>query len=160
MRERELKCSILKLWSDKTMIRCYCQGISGSQACMKMPLYSLNIHLLRGEFIDCIVHGVTKSQTWLSDFCRGASLSSPAQWTWVWVGSRSCWWAGKPGVLQSMRSQTVGHDWATELNWGDHHLLLDGRACLKTARTSSNWNFSRISIYGYFLKMFYAQLSR
>ena len=24
---------------------------------------------------------------------------------------------GKPGVLQSMGSQRVGHDWATELNW-------------------------------------------
>ena len=26
------------------------------------------------------------------------------------------WWTGKPGMLQSMRSQTVGHGWATELN--------------------------------------------
>ena len=25
--------------------------------------------------------------------------------------------AGRPGMLQSMRSQIVGHDWATELNW-------------------------------------------
>ena len=31
--------------------------------------------------------------------------------------SRSWWWTGKPGVLQSMGSQRVGHDWATELNW-------------------------------------------
>ena len=30
---------------------------------------------------------------------------------------RSWWWTGKPGVLQSMGSQRVGHDWATELNW-------------------------------------------
>ena len=27
------------------------------------------------------------------------------------------WWTGKPGVLQSMGLQRVGHDWATELNW-------------------------------------------
>ena len=26
-------------------------------------------------------------------------------------------WSGRPGVLQSMGSQTVGHDWGTELNW-------------------------------------------
>ena len=26
-------------------------------------------------------------------------------------------WTGKPGVLQSMGSQRVGHNWATELNW-------------------------------------------
>ena len=28
----------------------------------------------------------------------------------------SWWWTGKPGVLQSMGSQRVRHDWATELN--------------------------------------------
>ena len=35
----------------------------------------------------------------------------------VWVSSRSWWWTGKPGMLQSMVSQRVRHDWATELNW-------------------------------------------
>ena len=29
----------------------------------------------------------------------------------------SWWWTGRPGVLQFMGSQRVGHDWATELNW-------------------------------------------
>ena len=29
----------------------------------------------------------------------------------------SWWWTGRPGVLRFMVSQTVGHDWATELNW-------------------------------------------
>ena len=42
------------------------------------------------------------------------------QWTWVWVYSRSWWWTGKPGVLQSMGSQSVRLNW-TELNL--HHLL-------------------------------------
>ena len=42
-------------------------------------------------------------------------MASPTQWTWVWASSRSWWWIGKPGVLQSMRSQRAGHDWATEL---------------------------------------------
>ena len=32
---------------------------------------------------------------------------------------RSWWWTGRPGVLQFMGSQGVGHDWATELNWSD-----------------------------------------
>ena len=36
-------------------------------------------------------------------------------WTWVWVSSGSWWWTGKPGVLQSMGSQRVRHDWA--LKW-------------------------------------------
>ena len=34
-----------------------------------------------------------------------------------WVGSRSWWWTGNPGMLQSMESQRVEPDWATELNW-------------------------------------------
>ena len=29
------------------------------------------------------------------------------QWTWEWASSRSWWWTGKPGVLQSMGSQRV-----------------------------------------------------
>ena len=43
-------------------------------------------------------------------------MTSPTQWTWVWVSSRSWWWTGKPGVLQSMGSQRVGHGCETELN--------------------------------------------
>ena len=37
------------------------------------------------------------------------------RWTWVWASSGSCWWTGKPGILQSMGSQRVRHNWATEL---------------------------------------------
>ena len=44
-------------------------------------------------------------------------MASPTQWTWVWVSSRSWWWTGRPGMLQSMGLQRVGHNWATELNW-------------------------------------------
>ena len=46
-------------------------------------------------------------------------MASPTQWTRVWVGSRSWWWTGRPGVLQSMGSQRVRHNWATELNWAE-----------------------------------------
>ena len=42
-------------------------------------------------------------------------MASPTQWTWVWGSSRSWWWTERPGMLQSMGSQRVGHDWATEL---------------------------------------------
>ena len=43
-------------------------------------------------------------------------MASSTQWTWLWVNSRTWWWTGRPGMLQSMGSQRVGHDWATELN--------------------------------------------
>ena len=40
-------------------------------------------------------------------------MTSVTRWTWVWASSGSWWWTGKPGVLQSMGSQRVGHDWVT-----------------------------------------------
>ena len=42
-------------------------------------------------------------------------MASLTRWTWVWVNSKSWWWTGRPGLLQFMGSQRVGHDWATEL---------------------------------------------
>ena len=44
-------------------------------------------------------------------------MASSTRWTRVWVSSGSWLWTGKPGVLQSMGSQRVKHDWATKLNW-------------------------------------------
>ena len=44
-------------------------------------------------------------------------MASMTRWTWVWASSGPWWWTGKPGVLQSMESQRVRHDWETELNW-------------------------------------------
>ena len=44
-------------------------------------------------------------------------MASRTQWTCVWVNSMNWWRIGRPGVLQSMGSQRVGYDWATELNW-------------------------------------------
>ena len=47
-------------------------------------------------------------------------MASPTQWTWVWVNSRSWWWTERPGILQSIGSQRVRHDWVTELNWTEY----------------------------------------
>ena len=44
-------------------------------------------------------------------------MASPTQWTWVWVSSGCWWWTGKPRVLQSMGSERVRRDGATDLNW-------------------------------------------
>ena len=48
---------------------------------------------------------------------RDGWMASPTRWTWVWVSSWSWWWTGKPGMLQSMGSQRVRHNWVTDLNW-------------------------------------------
>ena len=48
----------------------------------------------------------TKRMRWLDSITNLMSLSS------------GCWqWTGKPGMLQSMASPRVRHDWATVMNW-------------------------------------------
>ena len=56
------------------------------------------------------VHGVLRGwqrMKWLDGITNPIDI--------VWASSGSSWWTGKPGMLQSMGSQRVGHDWATEL---------------------------------------------
>ena len=42
-------------------------------------------------------------------------MASLTRWTWVWADSGSWWSTGKPGMMQSMESQRVRHNWVTEL---------------------------------------------
>ena len=44
-------------------------------------------------------------------------MASPTQRTSVWASSSSWLWTGKAGMLQSIGSQSVKHNQATELNW-------------------------------------------
>ena len=53
---------------------------------------------------------------------------------WVFASSRSWWWTGKPGMLQSMGSQIVRHNWATELNWTELNT-----ACRVFSSLTSDW---------------------
>ena len=41
-------------------------------------------------------------------------MASPTQWTRVYTSSGTCWWTGQPGVLQSMGSQRIRHNWLTD----------------------------------------------
>ena len=42
-------------------------------------------------------------------------MASLTWWTWVWASSRSWWWTGKPGMLQSTGSQSLNT--TEQLNW-------------------------------------------
>ena len=43
-------------------------------------------------------------------------MAPPTWWAWVWAIYKSWWWPGRPGMMQSMGEQRVGHDWAAKLN--------------------------------------------
>ena len=55
---------------------------------------------------------------------RDGWMASLMQWTWIWLSSRSWWWTGKPGMLQSSGSRKVGPNWVTELNWLNNNYML------------------------------------
>ena len=57
-------------------------------------------------------------------------MASATWWTWLWASFRSWWRTVSPGMLQSMWSQRVRHNWATELNW-----------TYPIANTICNWMF-------------------
>ena len=66
--------------------------------------------------LDCKIKPVNPkgNQSWGWDGC----MASLTWWTWVWASSESWWWTGKPGVLQSMGSQS--QTWLEWLNWTEH----------------------------------------
>ena len=71
-------------------------------------------------------------------------MASLTRWTWVWVNSRSWWWTGRPGVLQFMGSQRVGHNWATELNWTEYILsYFIFTKSYENGRIISVWNLKK-----------------
>ena len=92
------------------------------------PEYSLEGLMLKLQFFDHLMWRIDSFEKTLmlerlkvggegDDRGWDGWMASPTWWTWVWVGSGSWWWTGKPGVLQSMGSWRVRHDWATKLNW-------------------------------------------
>ena len=63
-------------------------------------------------------------------------MTSPTQWTWLWINSRSLWLTGKPSLLLFMCLQRVRHDWVTELNWS---LSFNFLYALSSKQSSTWW---------------------
>ena len=117
-----------ELWCWRRLLRVPWTARRSSQSILKeiSPEYSLERLMLKLK-LQYLATWFKELTHWKRSWCwkrlkagevfnRDGWMASPTQWTWVWASSGSWWWTGKPGVLQSMGLQRVGHDWVTELN--------------------------------------------
>ena len=92
--------------------------------------------IIRADSLDkTLMLGKTEVRSRRGDRGWDGWMASPTQWTWVCVDSRSWWWTERPGVLQFMGSQIVGHDWATELNLTERCLASSFNICMMNVCT-------------------------
>ena len=118
------------LWCWRRLLRVPWIARRPNQSILKeiSPEYSASVMLkLKLQYFGYLMHrnnSLEKAGCWerlkaggeVDDRGWDGWMASLMQQTWVWARSRNWWWTGKPGVFQSMWLQTVGHDWATELN--------------------------------------------
>ena len=94
------------------------------------PEYSLEGLMLKLQYFGHLMWRANSWRPWCLERLKAGGegddrgwdgwMASLIQWSWVWA-----WWrTGKPGVLQSMGSQRVGHDWETTTSPGEPFITL------------------------------------
>ena len=108
-----------ELWCWRRLLRVPWTARRSNQSILKeiSPEYSLERLMLKFQYLATWCKELTH---WKTSWCwerlkaeeegddRGWDgwRASLTRWTWVWASSRSWWWTGKPGVLQSMGSHS------------------------------------------------------
>ena len=113
-----------ELWCWRKLLRVPWTARRSNQSILKdiSPEYSLEGLVLKLKLQD-VVHLMRRTDSFktlvLRQFegRRRAQQASLTLGTWVWASSKSWWWTGKHGVLQSMASQSDMAEWlnCTEL---------------------------------------------
>ena len=117
-----------ELWCWRRLLRVPWTARISNQSILKgiSPEYSLEGLMLKLQYFGHLMQRTDSLEKTLmlgkiegrrrgDDRGQDGWMGSRTCWTWVWTNSGSWWWTGKPGVLQSMGLQRVGHDWATVL---------------------------------------------
>ena len=117
-----------ELWCWRRLLRVPCTARWSNQSILKeiSPEYSLEGLMLKlkvqylASWYEELIH-LKRRWCWETLRARGEGddrrwdgwMTSPTWWTWLWVNSGSWWWTGRPGVLQSVGSQSQAwvSDW-------------------------------------------------
>ena len=103
--------------SNQSILKEISPGCSLEGLILKLKLQSFGHLMQRTDSLGkTLMLGETEGRR--RSGCRGWDgwMASLTQWIWVWASYRSCWWTGKPGMLQFMKLQRIWHDWMTEMN--------------------------------------------
>ena len=114
------RIDVFELWCWRRLLRVPWTARRSNQSILKgiNPEYSLEGLMLKLK-LQYFGHLMRRSDSLEKTLLLGKiegrrRMASLTQQTWVWASSGSWWRTGKPSVLQSMVSQRVGHDWASE----------------------------------------------
>ena len=136
-----------ELWCWKRLLRVPWTARRSNQSILKeiSPKYSLERLMLNlklqyfghlmwraDSFEKTLMLGKIEGRREGNDRGWDGWMASLTEWTWVWASSCRRWRTGKPGMLQSMGSQRVGHDWVTEQQHGI--MIKRSSACYGKAR--------------------------
>ena len=110
-----------ELWCWRRLLRVPWTVRRSNQSILKVisPGYSLEGLTLKLK-LQYFGHMMQRADHWKRHWCweglgtggegdkRGWDdwMTSPTQWTWIWVNSGSCWCTGRPCVLRFMGSQS------------------------------------------------------
>ena len=109
----ELWCwrRLLRIQSNQSVLKEISPEYSLEGQMLKLKLQYFEHLMQRADSLEkTLMLGKTEGKRRGNDRGKDGWMPSPTQQTWVWVNSRSWWWTGRPGVLQSMRLRRVGHN--------------------------------------------------
>ena len=103
--------------SNQSILKEISPEYSLEELILKLKLQYFGLLMQRTDSLEKTLMLVKTEGRRMDDKGWDGRMASPTWWTSSNASSRSWWWTGKPGMLQSMGFQKVGHNWATELNW-------------------------------------------
>ena len=115
--EKTLESPWTARWSNQFILKEISSEYSLEGLVLKLKLQYFDHLMWRADSLEkTLMLGKIEGRRRRDDRGWDGWMAPLTRWTWVWVNSRSWLWTGRPGMLQSVGSQRVRHDWATELN--------------------------------------------